>query len=84
MIMPIYYFEMSLPFDQDLLERPVHTKDDEYVGVVEDIDNEKGKLVVRGRNDMRTYSVPMSFVIKTQDGKVLLDMARDDFIEYEV
>jgi hypothetical protein len=52
--------------------------------VVEDIDNEKGKLVVRGRNDMRTYSVPMSFVIKTEDGKVLLDMARDDFIEYEV
>jgi hypothetical protein len=52
MIMPIYHFEMSLPFDQDLLERPVHTKDDEYVGVVEDIDNEKSKLVVRGRNDM--------------------------------
>jgi hypothetical protein len=84
MIMPIYYFEMSLPFDQDLVEKPVHTKDDEYVGVVEDIDNEKAKLVVRGRNDMRTYSVPISFVIKTDDGKVLLDMARDDFIEYEV
>jgi hypothetical protein len=73
-----------IPQCQDLLERPVHTKDDDYVGVVEDIDNENGKLVVRGRNDMRTYSVPMSFVINTDNGKVLLDMARDDFIEYEV
>jgi hypothetical protein len=67
-----------------LLERPVRTKDDEYVGVVKDIDNENGKLVVRGRNDTRTYSVPMSFAINTDNGKVLLDMPRDDFIEYEV
>ena len=75
---------MSLPVDQDLLERPVQTKDDDYVGVVEDIDNENRKLLVRGRNDMRTYSVPISLVVNADNGKVLLDMARDDFIEYEV
>ncbi|MDQ3968076.1 MAG: hypothetical protein M3275_06740 [Thermoproteota archaeon] len=73
-----------MPVDQDLLERPVQTKDDDYVGVVEDIDNENRKLLVRGRNDMRTYSVPISFVVNTDNGKVLLDMARDDFIGYEV
>jgi hypothetical protein len=84
MILSICYFEMTLPGDQDLLERPVHTKDDDYVGVVEDIDNENGKLVVRDRNDMRRYSVPVSFVVNTDNGRVLLDMARDDFIEYEV
>jgi sporulation protein YlmC with PRC-barrel domain len=75
---------MSLPLNQDLLERPVYTKDDEYVGVIEDLDNENGKLVVKGRNDMRTYSVPASFMVNSDDGKVLLDMVRDDFIEYEV
>jgi hypothetical protein len=77
-------FEVSFPVDQDLLERPVYTKDEDYVGVVEDMDNENGKLVVRGRNEMRTYSVPLSFIVNTDNGKVLLDMARDDFIEYEV
>jgi hypothetical protein len=75
--------EISLPVDQDLLERLVHTKGDDYVGVVEDIDNENRKLVVRGRNYMRTYSVPLSFVVNTDNGKVLLCMARDDFISKE-
>jgi hypothetical protein len=49
---------MSSPADQDLLEIPVYTKDEDYVGVVEDIDNENGKVVIRDRNEMRTYSVP--------------------------
>ena len=75
---------MSLPLNQGLLERPVCTKDDEYVGVIEDLDNENGKLVVKGRNDMRIYSVPASFMVNSDDGKVLLDMVREDFIEYEV
>jgi sporulation protein YlmC with PRC-barrel domain len=75
---------MSSPVDQDLLERPIYTKDEDYIGVVEDIDNENGKVVIRDRNEMRTYSVPKSFVINTDNGKVLPDMARDDFIEYEV
>ncbi len=46
---------MSSSADQDLLERPVYTKDEDYIGVVEDIDNENGKVVIRGRNEMRTY-----------------------------
>jgi sporulation protein YlmC with PRC-barrel domain len=46
---------MSLPLDQDLLDRPVYTKDDEYVGAVDDLDNENGNLIIRGRNDMRSY-----------------------------
>ncbi|MDQ3848310.1 MAG: PRC-barrel domain-containing protein [Thermoproteota archaeon] len=75
---------MSIPLDQDLLERPVYTKDDEYVGAVEDLDNENGKLIIRGRNDMRSYSIPASFMVNADNGRVLLDMARDDFIEYEV
>ncbi len=75
---------MSLPLNQDLLERPVYTKDDEYVGAVEDLDNENGKLIIRGRNEMRSYSVPASLMVNADNGKVLLDMARDDFIEYEV
>jgi hypothetical protein len=75
---------MSLPLNQDLLERPVYTKIDEYVGVIEDLDNENGNLVVKGRNDMRTYSVPASFMVNWDDGIVLLDMVRDDFIEHEV
>lgn len=43
MILPIYYFfQISLPVDQDLLERAVHTKeeDDDYVGVVDFISKE--------------------------------------------
>jgi hypothetical protein len=52
--------------------------------VVENIDNENGKIIVRGRNKMRTYSVPKSFGLNTDNGQVLLDMARDEFIEYEV
>lgn len=55
-----------MPTDQDLLERPIYTKDDVYVGVVDDIDNENinnenGKLIVRDRNDLWTHSVSVSF-----------------------
>ena len=52
--------------------------------MVENIDNENGKIIVRGRNKMQTYSVPKSFGLNTDNGKVLLDMATDEFIEYEV
>jgi hypothetical protein len=31
-------YKVSFPVDQDLLERPVYTKDEDYVGVVEDRD----------------------------------------------
>lgn len=72
------------PTNQELLERPVHTKDDDYAGVVKDIDNENIKIIIMGRNDLRTYSTPMSFIIDFDNGKVLLNMARDDFMEYEI
>jgi sporulation protein YlmC with PRC-barrel domain len=36
-----------------LIERPVYTKDDQYVGVVEDIDKENedkiGNLIIKGK-----------------------------------
>jgi sporulation protein YlmC with PRC-barrel domain len=42
-----------------IIERPVYTKDEEYVGVVEDIDKEQqgiGNLIIRGNLDLRKYS----------------------------
>jgi sporulation protein YlmC with PRC-barrel domain len=71
-----------------IIERPVYTKDDQYVGVVQDIDKEEadkiGNLIIRGNLDLRKYSVPRKFIVNFYDGKVLLDITRDDFINYEI
>jgi sporulation protein YlmC with PRC-barrel domain len=71
-----------------IIERPVYTKDDQYVGVVQDIDKENedriGNLIIRGNLDLRKYSVPRKFIVNFYDGRVLLDMTRDDFINYEI
>lgn len=71
-----------------IIERPVYTKDDHYVGVVEDIDKEDkdkiGNLIIRGNLDLRKYSVPRKFIVNFREGKLLLDMTRDDFINYQI
>ncbi len=71
-----------------IIERPVYTKDDHYVGVVEDIDKENedkiGNLVIRGNLDLKKYSIPRKFIVNFYDGKLLLDMTRDDFINYQI
>jgi sporulation protein YlmC with PRC-barrel domain len=71
-----------------IIERPVYTKDDQYVGVIQDVDKENedkiGNLIIRGNLDLRKYSIPRNFVVNFYDGKVLLDMTRDDFITYEI
>jgi sporulation protein YlmC with PRC-barrel domain len=71
-----------------LIERPVYTKDDQYVGVVEDIDKENedkiGNLIIKGNLDLRKYSVPRKFIVNFYNGKLLLDMTRDDFINYQI
>jgi sporulation protein YlmC with PRC-barrel domain len=71
-----------------IIERPAYTKDDQYVGVIQDIDKENedkiGNLIIRGNLDLRKYSIPRKFIVNFYDGKVLLDMTRDDFISYEI
>ena len=66
---------------------PVYTKEDEdhAVGVVEDIEGETGNLIVRGNLDLSKYSVPRDMVVSIDQitDKLVLDMTRDDFIEYE-
>lgn len=65
----------------------VCTKEDEdyAVGVVQDIENETGNLVIRGSLDQRTYLVPQSTIVSIDQNadKIVLDMTQDDFIEYE-
>jgi sporulation protein YlmC with PRC-barrel domain len=67
-----------------IIERPVYTKDEQYVGVVEDIDKEQeiGNLIIRGSLDLRRFSVPRKFIVNFYNGKLLLDMTRDDFLDY--
>ncbi len=71
-----------------IIERPVYTKDDQYVGIIQDINKEEadkiGNLIIRGNLDLRKYSVPRKFIVNFYDGKVLLDITRDDFINYEI
>jgi sporulation protein YlmC with PRC-barrel domain len=69
-----------------IIERPVYTKDEQYVGVVEDIDKEQGtgNLIIRGSLDLKKFSVPRKFIVNFYDGKLLLDMTRDDFIDYVI
>jgi sporulation protein YlmC with PRC-barrel domain len=70
-----------------IIERAVYTKDEEYVGVVEDIDKEQqgaGNLIIRGNLDSRKYSIPRKFIVSFDDEKLLLDMTRDDFINYAI
>jgi hypothetical protein len=70
-----------------LIGLPVCTKEDEdyMVGVVEDIESETGNLIIRGNLDLRKYSVPRNTVVNIDQStnKLVLDMTRDDFIEYE-
>lgn len=56
-----------MPIDIDtsaIIERPVYTKDEFYVGVVESIDKtqEMGNLIFRGKTDLRRYSIPRGFI----------------------
>ena len=69
-----------------IIERPVYTKNEQYVGVVEDIDKEQGigNLIIRGSLDLKKFSVPQKFIVNFYDGKLLLDMTRDDFIDYVI
>ena len=66
---------------------PVCTKEDEdhIVGVVEDIESETGNLIIRGNLELRKYSVPRNMIVSADQStnKLILDMTRDDFIEYE-
>ena len=68
---------------------PVCTKEDEdhIVGVVvEDIESETGNIIIIRENlELRKYSVPRNMIISADQNtnKLILDMTRDDFIEYE-
>ncbi len=66
---------------------PVCTKEDEdhIVGVVEDIESETGNIIIRGNLELRKYSVPRNMIVSADQNtnKLILDMTRDDFIEYE-
>jgi hypothetical protein len=56
--------------------------------LIEDIDKEVkdkiGNLIIRGNLDLRKYSVPRKFIVNFYEGKLLLDMTRDDFINYQI
>lgn len=69
-----------------IIERPVLTKDESYVGVVESIDKAQDmvNLIIRGKMGLRKYSIPSKFIVSFYDGRLLLDMSRDDFIQYEI
>jgi hypothetical protein len=70
-----------------IIERPVYTKDEQYIGVVEGIDREQqetGNLIIRSSLDLRKYSIPRKFIVNFYHGKILLDITRDDFIQYEM
>lgn len=75
------------PNSVSLMGLSVFTKEDEdhSVGVVEDVEEETGSLIVRGSLDLRKYSIPRDTVVGVDptNDKLILDMTRDDFIEYE-
>jgi hypothetical protein len=70
-----------------LIGLSVCTKEDEDhpIGVVEDIESGTGNLIIRGSLELRKYSVPRSTVVGIEEdaSRIVLDMTRDDFIEYE-
>ena len=68
-----------------IIERPVYTKDEFYVGVVDSIDKTQkmGNLIIRGKMDLRKYSIPRKFIVSFYDGRLLLDMTSGDFMQYE-
>lgn len=83
----MYYIHISNNIDTSaIIERPVLTKDESYVGVVESIDKaqDRGNLIIRGKMGLRKYSIPSKFIVSFYDGRLLLDMSRDDFIQYEI
>ena len=79
--------EPTLP-DLPLVGLSVCSKEDEdqALGVVLDVDNENGNLIIRGNMDLRTFSIPQSAVavVDQESPKIVLDISRDDFIEHEV
>lgn len=65
---------------------PVYTKDEEYAGIVQDIDDEKGNIIIKGKLELRKYSIPRNMVVDStiNDNQVLLDMTQDDLTDYEI
>ncbi len=77
----------GLPPTIPLTGLSVYTKENEdhAVGVVEDVESETGNLIIRGNLDLRRYSIPRDTVVNIDKdaSKLVLDMTRDDFIQYE-
>ena len=65
----------------------VYTKENEdhAVGVVEDIESKTGNLIIRSNLDLRKYSILRNSIVNIDQNtnKLVIDMTRDDFIEYE-
>jgi hypothetical protein len=77
---------MSENDPESIVDTPVYTKDKEYVGIIQDIDGKNGNLIIKGKLELRKFSVPRTMVVDSANinNEVILDMTQDDLFNYEI
>jgi hypothetical protein len=77
---------MSENDPESIVDSPVYTKDEEYVGVVQDIDSKNDNLIIKGKLELRKFSIPRNMVVDSGNinNQVILDMTQDDLFNYEL
>jgi len=77
---------MSENDPESIVDTPVYTKDEEYVGIIQDIDGKNGNLIIKGKLELRKFSVPRTMVVDSANinNQVILDMTQDDLFNYEI
>jgi PRC-barrel domain len=77
---------MSENDPESIIDTPVYTKDEEYVGIIQDIDGKNGNLIIKGKLELRKFSVPRTMVVDSANinNQVILDMTQDDLFNYEI
>jgi hypothetical protein len=77
---------MSENDPESIVDTPVYTKDKEYVGIIQDIDGKNGNLIIKGKLELRKFSVPRTMVVDSANinNQVILDMTQDDLFNYEI
>jgi PRC-barrel domain len=77
---------MSENDPESIVDTPVYTKDEEYIGIIQDIDGKNGNLIIKGKLELRKFSVPRTMVVDSANinNEVILDMTQDDLFNYEI
>jgi hypothetical protein len=74
---------MSENDPESIVDTPLYTKDEEYIGIIQDIDGKNGNSIIKGKLELRNFSVLGNMVVDSANinNQAILDMAQDDLFK---